>query len=140
MLQHFSDSLHLCGAEKRKSALFLENSHGVRQKSGVYYRSDPMKFARVIGTVVATKKDEKMENRKFLLVQPVDIQFQPSESPMVAIDSVGAGEGELVLLVAGSSARQTDMTTNRPCDLAIMAIVDTVEKMGKVIYQKGVND
>lgn len=99
-----------------------------------------MKFARVIGTVVATKKDEKMENRKFLLVQPVDIQFQPSESPMVAIDSVGAGEGELVLLVAGSSARQTDMTTNRPCDLAIMAIVDTVEKMGKVIYQKGVND
>lgn len=99
-----------------------------------------MKFARVIGTVVSTQKDEKMEERKFLLVQPVDINFQPSESPMVAVDSVGAGEGELVLLVAGSSARQTEMTTNRPCDLAIMAIVDTVEKMGKVIYQKGVND
>lgn len=99
-----------------------------------------MKFARVIGTVVATRKDEKMEQRKFLLVQPVDINFAPSESPAVAIDAVGAGEGELVLLVAGSSARQTDMTQNRPCDLAIMAIVDTVEKMGQVIYQKGVND
>ncbi len=99
-----------------------------------------MKFARVIGTVVSTQKDEKMEDRKFLLVQPVDINFQPSESPMVAVDSVGAGEGELVLLVAGSSARQTELTTNRPCDLAIMAIVDTVERMGKVIYQKGVND
>ena len=99
-----------------------------------------MKFARVIGTVVATQKDAKMADRKLLLIQPVDINFQPSESPMVAVDSVGAGEGELVLLVSGSSARQTDLTQNRPCDLAIMAIVDIVEKMGKVIYKKGVND
>lgn len=99
-----------------------------------------MKFARVIGTVVATKKDEKVEGRKFLIVQPVDIAFKPSENPAVAIDAVGAGEGELVLLVSGSSARQTEATTNRPCDLVIMAIVDTVEMRGSVIYQKGVND
>jgi microcompartment protein CcmK/EutM len=99
-----------------------------------------MKFARVIGTVVSTKKDEKIEGRKFMLVQPLDISFQPSESPAVAIDAVGAGEGELVLLVAGSSARQTEATQNRPCDLVIMAIVDTVEKMGSIIYQKGIND
>jgi microcompartment protein CcmK/EutM len=99
-----------------------------------------MKFARVIGTVVATKKDEKIEGRKFLIVQPVDITFAPSETPAVAIDAVGAGEGELVLLCAGSSARQTDSTQNRPCDLVIMAIIDTVEKMGTIIYRKGEND
>jgi microcompartment protein CcmK/EutM len=99
-----------------------------------------MKFARVIGTVVATQKDPKIEGRKFLLVQPVDIAFLPSESPVVAIDSVGAGEGELVMLCAGSSARQTGTTQNTPCDLVIMAIIDTVEKMGEVIYRKGEND
>ncbi|MDQ7822948.1 MAG: EutN/CcmL family microcompartment protein [Candidatus Eremiobacteraeota bacterium] len=95
-----------------------------------------MKFARVIGTVVATRKDEKIEGRKFLLVQPVDIHFQPAEGPQVAIDAVGAGEGELVLLVSGSSARQTETTQNKPCDLVIMAIVDTVEKMGEIIFKK----
>lgn len=95
-----------------------------------------MKFARVIGTVVATKKEEKIEGRKLLLVQPLNIDFQPSEAPAVAIDAVGAGEGELVLIVSGSSARQTELTTNRPCDLAIMAIVDTVERKGEIIYKK----
>lgn len=99
-----------------------------------------MRFARVIGTVVATKKDEKIEGRKLMLVQFLDINFQPTESPLVAIDAVGAGEGEVVLLCSGSSARQTDVTQNRPVDLVIMAIIDTVEMSGKVIYKKGVND
>ncbi len=95
-----------------------------------------MKFARVIGTVVATRKEERIEGKKLLLIQPLDINFEPSETPSVAVDAVGAGEGEMVLIVSGSSARQTEQTQNQPCDLAIMAIVDTVEKLGKIIYQK----
>ncbi len=95
-----------------------------------------MKFARVIGTVVATIKEKRLEGRKLLLVQPLDINFSPSEPPAVAIDAVGSGEGEVVLIVSGSSARQTDLTSNLPCDLSIMAIVDTVEKEGEIIFNK----
>ena len=95
-----------------------------------------MKFAKVIGTVVATRKEERIEGRKLLLVQDLDINFKPTGIPAVAVDAVGAGEGELVLTVSGSSARQTEETQNQPCDLAIMAIVDTVEKLGEIIFQK----
>lgn len=95
-----------------------------------------MKFARVIGNVVATRKEERVEGKTLLLVQPLNIDFQPSEAPSVAIDAVGAGEGDMVLLVSGSSARQTAATQNQPCDLAVMAIVDTVDRCGEVIYSK----
>ncbi|MCD6310335.1 MAG: EutN/CcmL family microcompartment protein [Candidatus Eremiobacteraeota bacterium] len=95
-----------------------------------------MKFARVIGTVVSTQKEPVIEGRKFLLIQPVNIKFEPEGTPLVAVDAVGAGEGELILFVSGSSARQTTLTKNTPCDCAIMGIVDLVEKKGSVIYDK----
>ena len=95
-----------------------------------------MIFARVTGTVVCTLKDEKLVGSKLLLVQPVDLAGSAKGSPLVAVDSVGAGEGELVLLVQGSSARQTSRTEGRPVDAVIFAIVDTVEQAGKTAFKK----
>ena len=96
-----------------------------------------MQFARVIGTCVCTTKDRKLPREKLLVIQPVDLTFkEPKGGPLVAIDVVGAGEGELVLFVSGSSARQTTITENKPTDCTIMAIVDYVEKDGKIIFSK----
>ena len=96
-----------------------------------------MIFARVTGNVVCTLKDEKLVGSKLLLVQPVDLSGAAKGNPIVAVDSVGAGEGELVLLVQGSSARQTSRTSNTPVDAVIFAIVDTVEQGGKNVFNKG---
>lgn len=96
-----------------------------------------MVTARVVGNVVCTQKEEKLNGVKLLLVQPVDLADAPKGAPLVAIDAVGAGEGELVLLVQGSSARQTSRTEGRPSDCTIFAIVDTIEKDGKVVFKKG---
>ena len=95
-----------------------------------------MIFARVTGTVVCTLKDEKLVGSKLLLVQPVDLAGSSKGSPLVAVDSVGAGEGELVLLVQGSSARQTTRTEGRPVDAVSFASVDTVEANGKTAVKK----
>ena len=88
------------------------------------------------GNVVCTQKDEKLVGCKLLLVQPVDLSGAPKGNPIVAVDSVGSGEGELVLLVQGSSARQTSRTQGSPVDAVIFAIVDTVEQGGKAVFKK----
>ena len=98
-----------------------------------------MIFARVTGNVVCTQKDEKLVGSKLMLVQPVDLSDAPKGNPIVAIDAVGAGEGELVLLVQGSSARQTSKTQGNPVDAVIFAIVDTVEQGGKHVFKKSVD-
>lgn len=95
-----------------------------------------MVFARVIGNVVCTRKDEKLVGTKLLLVQPVDLEDQPKGNPLVGVDVVGAGADELVLIVQGSSARQTTRTEGNPVDCTIFAIVDYIEKEGKIIYRK----
>jgi microcompartment protein CcmK/EutM len=96
-----------------------------------------MKLSRVIGDVVSTTKDEKLEGFKLLLVQPVDVwTLQPNGDPIVAVDTVGAGEGEIVIFVAGSSARMTTMTSQRPVDSAIIGIIDYVDVEGKRTFAK----
>lgn len=95
-----------------------------------------MLFARVVGNVVCTRKDDKLVGTKLLLVQPVDLSGDPKGTPMVAVDAVGSGEGELVLIVQGSSARQTRQTEGNPVDCTIFAVVDTVEKDGKTLFTK----
>jgi microcompartment protein CcmK/EutM len=95
-----------------------------------------MKLARVIGTVVATKKEERLEGFKLLLVCQLDPEGKEERGTLVAVDGVGAGIGEVVLVVSGSSARQTDATDKKPVDALIAAIVDTWDKEGKTIYQK----
>jgi microcompartment protein CcmK/EutM len=99
-----------------------------------------MTLAKVVGTVVSTRKEKSMEGLKFLLVQQVDTDGKGKSGFVVAVDAVGAGVGELVLYASGSSARQTEVTDQRPCDAVIMAIVDNWEIDDQIIYKKGVND
>jgi microcompartment protein CcmK/EutM len=96
-----------------------------------------MLLAKVVGTVVSTRKEESMEGMKFLLLRQVDLEGKASGGHVVAVDAVGAGEGEMVLYATGSSARQTLMTKDRPCDAVIMAIVDNWEIAGEIKYKKG---
>lgn len=97
-----------------------------------------MYAGRVIGTVVCTKKDEKLKGLKMQIVQPVSLLTLEDEGkPVVAIDAVGAGLSEIVLVVGGSSARQTVLTNNVPVDATIMAIVDFIDIEGEKIFAKG---
>jgi ethanolamine utilization protein EutN/carbon dioxide concentrating mechanism protein CcmL len=99
-----------------------------------------MQIGRVIGTVVATAKETALEGRKFLVVQFLDLNAKPVKSHVVAVDAVGAGVGEVVLVATGSSARQTDATRNRPSDAVIMAIVDSWDVGGKVKWRKDADE
>jgi len=85
-----------------------------------------MYLARILGTVVATRKDDRLEGCKLLVVQPLDPAGNDSGQPVVAVDTVGAGASEMVLVVTGSSARMTSRTKDAPVDAAIVGIVDTV--------------
>jgi ethanolamine utilization protein EutN/carbon dioxide concentrating mechanism protein CcmL len=95
-----------------------------------------MQLARVVGTVVATKKEASIEGLKLLLVKPLDDEGRETGNPVVAADAVGAGEGEIVLIAAGSSARQTLATDKRPVDAVVMAIVDSWSVGNDVKYKK----
>ncbi len=86
-----------------------------------------MKLGRVIGTVWSTRKDENLVGMKFLIVRDLNLDYSEKNSFTVAVDSVGAGVGEIVLYASGSSARQTVLTKNRPVDAVIMAIVDKLD-------------
>ncbi len=95
-----------------------------------------MLIARVVGDVVSTIKDDKIVGRKLLIVREVDVENQIVGKPIVAIDTVDAGIGEVVLIAQGSSARQTSITKETPTDAVIMAIVDSLEVQGKVTFRK----
>ena len=99
-----------------------------------------MKMGRIVGNVVATQKDEKLESIKLFMVQDVNLDLSGKASFVVAADSVGAGVGELVLYASGSSGRMTEVTQDRPIDAVIMAIVDTLTLDDEISYQKGIND
>ena len=99
-----------------------------------------MLLGRVVGTLVASRKDEGLLGQVFLLVRQVDLDGAETTGSVVAIDSVGAGEGDVVLWASGSSARQTESTRDRPCDAVVMAIVDSWEIEGDEIYRKGETD
>ena len=86
-----------------------------------------MFLGRVIGTVWSTKKDENLVGAKFIIVRQIDLELKEKENFVVAVDSVGAGEGEVVLVATGSSSRQTNFTKNKPVDAVIMAIVDKLD-------------
>jgi ethanolamine utilization protein EutN len=99
-----------------------------------------MFLARVEGSVVSTKKDASMSGRKLLLVRPQLVdekdpsKFRPGANTIVAVDSVGAGVGELVLFCQGSSARLAPNLKDAPVDAVIIGIVDSVDVLGKQIY------
>lgn len=95
-----------------------------------------MLLGRVAGTLVATRKDEGLAGQKLLLVKNIGIDGKDLSGFVVAADSVGAGEGEVVLYATGSSARQTEATRDRPCDAVVMAIVDSWDVAGEEVYRK----
>jgi ethanolamine utilization protein EutN len=105
-----------------------------------------MFLAKVEGSVVATKKDASMSGRRLLLVRPqlVDQQnpaaLRPGQNTIVAVDIIGAGEGELVLFSQGSSARLAANLKDCPVDAVIIGIVDSVDVFGKQIFSTGSSD
>ncbi len=95
-----------------------------------------MLLGKVVGTVVSTRKEPTLDGSKFLVVRGLDLEGKPTSTLVVAVDAVGAGVGEVVLYASGSSARQTEMTKDRPVDATIMAIVDELEVGGALKYVK----
>ena len=95
-----------------------------------------MLIGRVIGTVIATKKDPELEGLKLLLIKGANLEGSTDGPLLVAADAVGAGLGELILYAAGSSARQTVQTKDRPVDHVVMAIIDQIEVDGSVRWSK----
>ena len=100
-----------------------------------------MFLARVIGSVVSTKKDEAMKGRKLLLLRPMLVdeadpsKFRPGQNTIVAVDALGAGKDEWVLFCQGSSARQASGLKALPVDAAVVGIVDRVEVLGETCYK-----
>lgn len=95
-----------------------------------------MELGRVEGTVVSTAKVDRLVGYKLLLVNLISPDGVATANYLVAVDDVGAGKGEVVLLVRGSSARQTKTLQSVPTDTSIVAIVDSIELKGKVVYDK----
>ncbi len=95
-----------------------------------------MLLGRVVGTLVASRKDEKLEGFTLLVVKELNIDNQETGGYVIAADAVQAGVGDTVLYATGSSARQTVLTDKKPCDAVLMAVVDTWEVGGIVKYQK----
>src|SRR5881227_4364079 len=103
-----------------------------------------MFLARITGNVVATQKDKTLNGQKLLIVEPLNVKYdEATNSPaslgntgraIVAIDVVGCGEGQLVLVVQGSSARMTEQTKNLPADAVIIGIVDSAQYGTKTFY------
>ncbi len=100
-----------------------------------------MVLARVAGSVVSTVKDPLLEGIKFLLLEKIDVKTLKGKNDfVVAMDSVGAGENEIVFYVGGSSSRQTEITAGKPSDAAVIAIVDSFNIDGKSVYSKSSPD
>jgi len=95
-----------------------------------------MQLAKVIGTVVSSRKDPGISGFKLLLLQNAHPETLDPGGFVVAADAVGAGVDEYVLYATGSSARQTEVTRNRPCDAVVMAIVDEWAIDGRPMYEK----
>jgi microcompartment protein CcmK/EutM len=99
-----------------------------------------MLIAKVVGTTVATIKDPKLEGRKLLICRETDETGKSHGRPYVAVDTVSAGVGDLVLTAHGSSGRQTQVTKDAPVDAVIMAIIDSLQVDGETVFRKGSQD
>jgi len=95
-----------------------------------------MKLALVIGATISTMKDENLSGRKLLIVREADDTGTPVGNPFVAVDTVSAGTGDLVLVATGSSARYTKITKDSPIDATIIGVIDSLEESGKVAFRK----
>ncbi len=94
-----------------------------------------MRIAKVVGTTVSTIKDENLVGRKLLILRPSDETGVANGKPYVAVDTLDAGVGDLVLTAHGSGGRQTNITKDSPVDAVIMAVIDHLVVAGKVVYR-----
>jgi len=100
-----------------------------------------MQVGIVRGNVVSTNKVEKLLGLKLLVVKPINLEtFEEKGDYFIAIDAIGAGEGEVVICVGGSSSRQTVLTENKPCDQSIVAIMDSMDINGVRVFEKFKNE
>lgn len=95
-----------------------------------------MRIARVVGSAVSTIKSDSLRGCKLLVLRPATPEDELVGDPFVAVDAIGAGEGELVLVAEGSAGRCTDLTTGAPVDAVIMAILDSLEVEGRTAFRK----
>ncbi len=95
-----------------------------------------MRIALVIGSTISTVKDASISGRKLLIVRNTDTAGKVTSEPYVAVDTVSAGTGDLVLVTDGSSARYTNQTNNAPVDAVIVGVIDSLEMSGEVTYRK----
>ena len=94
-----------------------------------------MLISKVVGTTVSTIKDEQLTGRKLLILRQIDESGEPFGKPYVAVDTLDAGAGDLVLTAHGSGGRQTTLTKNSPVDAVIMAVIDHLNIEGKTIHR-----
>jgi len=95
-----------------------------------------MILGKVVGTVVSEKRADQIEAARYLLIDQCDQHSTGKNDLLVALDMIGVGYGEIVLLSQGSAARQTTITDNRPMDAIIIAIVDQIDEQGHEVYNK----
>jgi len=86
-----------------------------------------MIIARILGTVVSTQKDERLQGKKLLIVKPINLDGSDQNGYLVAVDTVGAGFHEKVIVVGGSSARMAEGNKDCPVDAAIIGVIDTID-------------
>lgn len=95
-----------------------------------------MLLVQIVGTIVSTHKDPKLEGLKLLVGQEINLDGSVTETYHVAVDTVGVGPGEVVIVVRGSSARMTEITDGKPVDTAIIAVVEEIEVNRQIIWRK----
>jgi len=95
-----------------------------------------MLLIRIVGTVVATHKDPKLDGLKLLIGKEINLDGSVTETYHVAVDTVGVGPGEVVVVCRGSSARMTEITDGKPVDTSIIAVVDEIEVNGNIVWRK----
>ena len=95
-----------------------------------------MLLVKIVGSLVATQKDPNLDGSKLLIGKEIRLDGELTETYHVAVDTVGAGQGEVVVLVRGSSARMTEFTGHKPIDTAVIAIVDEIEIDRQIVWKK----
>ncbi len=95
-----------------------------------------MMIGKVVGTVVGTKRSDEVPGAKYLLVSSCTQKGESEGDYLVALDALGAGSGEVVLVSQGSSARQTEITHKKAIDAVVVGIVDLIEERGKIVFRK----
>jgi microcompartment protein CcmK/EutM len=95
-----------------------------------------MVLGKVVGTIVCSSKNDSMDGARYLLVEKTNQYGEKNGDFLVALDMLGTGPDELVMITEGSPSRETPLTTNKPCDALIVGIVDVIDETDRILYRK----